>query len=347
MADDWQRLAAADDDAVIFNDWSWNRLWWSHYSHLGQLHVLVVYRGEKIVGIGPFYRTKATRFRLLKIDTLKFLGSGGDTSPDDLNVLANPLLRQDVTNVMCEHLLGADAPLHVHLAEVPVATAFFATFTAKAQEAKGYSIKPLVKTRHSADLPAKWEQYREQISRNTHKQIKRRRNRLQKAGNSRFRVCESLDDLDRVSQALVELHKARWFSKNEVGSFQSSEYVSFHQTLMRSLFERDQLLLLSLELDGKIIAVEYAFFYKKSVLFFQTGFDPEYEHLSPGHLLLTFGIEKAIEMGAKQIDLLMGDYAYKSSYANQIKLTADIGFYRAGVYSLLARAKDVVKRHTH
>lgn len=338
LGDQWQKLAALDEQASLFNDWDWNSLWWAHYQHLGQLHVLLVFCEEQLVGIGPFYRTLSV-IGFGQVDTLRFIGTGGDTSPDDLNVLAHPRFKQEVANSLCDHLFKQ--PLkRMLLADVSQRSAFYQAFKSRAINSSGYALNPVVHRRRCADLPDNWAGYRQQISRNTHKQIKRRQNRLLALGNVQFKLCRTEQQVDVAFESLVRLHVARWQTKGQSGSFGTDRYLRFHQALMRALLPKDQLWLITFEVNNEIVAVEYAFLYKRILLFFQSGFNPDYEHLSPGHALMTFAIKRAIESGVRRIDLLKGDYRYKSSYANQELSSADLRYYVKGLYGFIAKMKD-------
>lgn len=340
LSESWEQLAAQDEQAGIFNDWHWNSLWWEHYGHMGELLVLLVYDEQKLIGIGPFYRTQSKALGLAKLDTLRFIGTGGGPSPDDMNILALSAMRQPVIDLICDHLFSASFPARLYLSDVRDDSSFYEAFSARAGLAAGYKVHTLIQPRRWATLPNEWAKYRQQISRNTHKQIKRRQNRLDSAGDASMHVCTTEQEVDEAFKALIELHCARWQSKGQSGSFGSSTYQAFHRSFMQRLLDRKQLWLITLKLGDQIIAVEYAFTYKGALLFLQTGFDPAFEHLSPGHVLMTFAIKQAIESGVSSIDLLKGDYEYKTSYANQQRNSATLGFYRKGVFSVLARAND-------
>jgi len=339
LADQWQRLAAIDEQATIFNDWSWNSLWWEHYKHLGELHVVLVYDKELLVGVGPFYRCRGKAMWFSSVDTLRFIGTGGDTSPDDLNILAHPSVQKEVADAVCEHLFGQQFH-RILLSDVSQRSAFYPVFKSRAESTTGYVRTPDIHTRRFADLPSDWSSYRAQISRNTHKQIKRRKNRLNALGNVELKLCRTEQEVETAFDALVRLHVSRWQSRGHSGSFGSEQYCRFHQALMRKLFLEDQLWLITLEVDKDIIAVEYMFLYKQTLLFFQTGFNPEFERLSPGNVLIAHAIQLAIELGVRRIDLLKGDYSYKSSYANQELCSADVGFYAKGLNSVMAKVND-------
>jgi len=184
------------------------------------------------------------------------------------------------TDSICDHLFMPEFPERLSLADVRVESSFYTTFMARAGLISGYCVTPIVQSRRYASLPGQWSDFRKQISRNTHKQIKRRQNRLDALGNASLQICSNAEELEVAFKALVDLHSARWQSKGGSGSFDSESYQAFHFSLMQQLLQLGQLFLITLKIDEQIIAVEYAFLHKGTLLFFQTGFDPAYEHLS-------------------------------------------------------------------
>ena len=323
LAGDWRRLAGEDAGTTVFNGWSWNRAWWSHYGHLGTLHVLVVSSGDAVVGIAPFYHTRSRLLRVATLGTLRFIGSGGDTSPDDLDVLAEPDRRAAVAEAVCERLLGRDANgtgerriERFELRDLPADSAFASRFLARAAALGHVTPMSRIERRRVATLPESAAAWRAATSRSARKQRRRRLNRLAELGETTFALCETPADVEAAHAALVALHHARRASLGEAGGFSSSSYVGFHLALMHALLERGELRLGVLAIDDVPIAIEYAFAVHGTLAFFQTGFVPEQAKLAPSHLLMSWMIERAIEDGLRRIDLLKGDYDYKAAYAD-------------------------------
>ena len=338
LAADWCRLADGDAGTTVFNGWSWNRAWWSHYGHLGTLHVLVVSEGGTVVGIAPFYHTRSRLLRIATLDTLRFLGSGGDTSPDDLDVIAEPARRDAVARAVAACLLGggtgngssrgsgnrASRIERFELRDLPPDSAFAARLLERAA-ALGHVPPTLrVESRHVGALPDDVAAWRAATSRGARKQRRRRHNRLAELGEPSFRLCATADEVDAAHAALVALHRARRASLGESGGFASPAYVGFHLALMHALLARGELRLGVLAIDGEPIAIEYAFAVHGTLAFFQTGFAPEHAKLAPSHLLMSWMIEHAIGEGIRRVDLLKGDYDYKAAYADARRETRSI-----------------------
>ena len=337
---DWLRLAAASRSAGLFNGWHWNRLWWQHYGNLGDLFILVVRVDGIIQGIAPLYQMQSRALRLLSVRTVRFIGTGGDTSPDDLDVLYHPDHEALVAWHLSEHLLQLASIERMQLVDMPEDSAFHQALIAGAV-ARGWS-EPLLshQQRRIGSLPDSIESYEKSMSSNARKHRKRRRKQIETAGRINGRYCQTPEQVQEAFQCLVNLHLTRRASKGtRSDSFTSSEYRNFHLSLMQHTLARDELRLHVLSIDDHIVGVEYGFLVNGVLSLFQTGFDPRYEHLSPGHLLMMRLIDDAILDGAHTVDLLKGDYDYKASYARHWKKTVSVDLWRRGFSSLAYRMR--------
>ena len=82
--------------------------------------------------------------------------------------------------------------------------------------------------------------------------------------------------------------------------------------------------MVTLEVAGATIAVEYNFLYRGVLSNYQQGFDPRWECYSPGVLLHAHAIEQAIAEGAVEFDMLPGPDEYKYSWATQERLDGHV-----------------------
>lgn len=337
LEQDWRRLTE-NSDYTIFNAWDWNWLWWQHYGDQGQLHILVARHEGRVVGIAPLCKTITHMARVIKLRTIQFIGQGGNTSPDDLNFIVDREYESVALQALAEQLFVPGSTERIQLNEIPKTSKLLQVLNTLTEQHQ-LSSERVFHRRCSSVLPDTWAAFRDQISRNTHKQIKRRANRLAREANIQFVRCDNAADIEKMRLALERLHQERWHSKGKAGNFRSKRYSAFHKQLMHALHARDELFLLGLKLNDEIIGVEYAFFVNRTLALFQTGFDPKKEHLSPGHVLMTEAIKQAIAMGAKRLDLLKGEYAYKSSYAKDENINVDIDIHKSNAGALLARIR--------
>ncbi|MEM9601578.1 MAG: GNAT family N-acetyltransferase [Pseudomonadota bacterium] len=344
----WTTLFNDDPTAGVFNSWDWNRLWWSHYGDAHSLLIVVVHVDGGPVAIAPCYLSRTRALRCLPVTTLRFIGSGGDTSPDDLGVLCQPAHRDTVSSALVAHLMSLGTVDRLHLCDMPRAAELHDQVITEAG-AQGWTLCHRIDHQRRVDsLPDSVDAYVASLSKNARKQRKRRFQKLHQTGDARFVRCEHAGDIAAVFERLATLHRSRQVSKGEHGSFSSAAYNAFHQALMQRSLARGELRLVELKLDEETVGIEYAFQVKGVLALFQTGFDPRFKELSPGHLMMMHMIERAIEDGATRIDALKGDYDYKSTYAKDWQHSVTLDLYRsapvARLIQLARRTRAVWRR---
>ena len=304
---------------------------------MGELYIVVIRINGLVCAIAPLYRCTTRAIKLLSVNTLRFIGSGGDTSPDDLGIVYSRATEDTVLDILCRYLYKHSTVFRLQLYEIAEHSPFAKKLFALAHETDW--CKPLARYQYRQvdALPVSITAYEQDLSRNARKHRKRRRQRLQQAGEVQLTTCASIDEVRATFAELLRLHKLRRQSKGGTGSFQSEQYCKFHLALMEKAFLRNELRLSKLVVNGKTIGIEYAFLTNKILLFFQTGFDPQYQHLSPGHLLMMHAIDQAIEEGAEHMDLLKGDYEYKRSYARLTATTMNLDIWKNPIMASVSR----------
>ncbi len=329
LSKDWAHLHGLNANAGLFNSWYWNRLWWQHYGQSGSLYILVVRTQEHIIGIAPFYQSVTRRMKLIKTNTVQFIGSGGDTSPDDLIVLCHPDHETAAIRAVCQQLFSAPTLTCIRLSDIDEASQLYQSLLESAKAARWSAPLQKLQYRLVDSLPATIDQFVKKLSRNARKQRKRRRAKLMRAGDISMNFANTTEEIDDAFAALVSLHQKRFSTKGGSDAFRTDSYRRFHLDLMKSAHQQDELKLLTLAINGNVVGVEYAFLCGGKLSFFQTGFDPQSQHLSIGHLLMMFTIDQAILDGADTIDLLKGNYDYKKTYAKQTKSTVNVEFMKS------------------
>lgn len=107
------------------------------------------------------------------------------------------------------------------------------------------------------------------------------------------------------------LHRARWEAKGGPGMLQDPRVLEFHREVTAEFRARGWLRLLLLVLDDRPLAGYYGFLAGTRAYYYLGGFDPEFEDLSPGTVLLGAAVEDAETRGATTFDFLRGDEPYK------------------------------------
>jgi CelD/BcsL family acetyltransferase involved in cellulose biosynthesis len=164
-------------------------------------------------------------------------------------------------------------------------------------------------------LPQFTEQLIESLTKRQWSNLRNARSRTQREGEATIErasaqnVSEFLDDL-------VRLHTIRWNELDQNGVLSDSRLLDFHRSVAPALL-KDGLRLYRMGLNGRAIAAIYAFFHHETVFCYLQGFDPQFEHLSPGTQLMFAVIEDAVRLGMHRFDFLRGEEGYKLHWRPQ------------------------------
>jgi CelD/BcsL family acetyltransferase involved in cellulose biosynthesis len=159
-----------------------------------------------------------------------------------------------------------------------------------------------------------WEHYLASRSRNFRQQIRRRERALRRDHEVELRAATDATLTDDVGH-LFDLHMRRW-----QGRAPSSLAAPLARPLLEAFAERAQrrgwLRLRLLEVDGVPVAAFLGWRIGGRYAFYQSGFDPDWSQMSVGFVLLATTVQSALEEGAEEFDMLLGDEHYKSRFTN-------------------------------
>ena len=327
LAPEWNRLHARAEAASIFNSWLFQYQWWQVYGAQQPLRILVALERGETVGILALYIQKVVMLGV-PVRVLRFVGSGGDTHPDDLGPVLAPGREAAVALKLARaalRLSGADVAV---LSDIDPASAFADALEPAATDA-GRAFLPEISERIAyINLPASWGEYLKSLTSDRRTRIKSARKKAQAAHNVRFFVWDDAASLDHAIDRLVELHRSRWQASGGSGSFATAEYIEFHRQAMKSAFGRGWLRLYCLELDGEIAAITYCYRFRNRIYLMQAGFDPALAKSNPGKVLLGHALEHAIGEGNAVFDFLKGEHRYKDQLATGYRNTRGVRVFR-------------------
>lgn len=340
LRSDWVALQDRMPETSIFMTWEWQFLWWKHYGQGQPLRVLVVKDGEKVLGILPLYLQRRRVFRFFPVRLLRNVGTGGDTTPDDLDPLIDPDQAEAVAAALVNHLLtqplGQDL---MCLADFQPGSVFARLLHQGSVHRSRSLHEGNSATITYTPLPLSWDAYLESLHRDRRNVIRRFRRKLEATPGARLFTWSDLHSLDEGVDRLIELHHARWTEKGGSHAFRSDAYCGFHREVMRTLFAQGRLRLHGAEVDGHIVALLYCYRFRDRVLYFQGGFDPEIASLRPGLTLMGYAIEQAIAEGAQVFDMLRGEHDFKTQWAKQKRSTAQATVFEGSLAAALWRLR--------
>ncbi|HWX23614.1 MAG TPA: GNAT family N-acetyltransferase, partial [Vicinamibacteria bacterium] len=248
--------------------------------------------------------------------TLEFLGTGHAGS-DYLDVVARRGYERAVACALADHLDGEDRVLQLtHVPEGSVADLLASELRPRGWSLRGRPVElcPFIPLAGRS-----FEDYVAGLGAAHRSNFRRRMRSLEKRFAVGFEPARTESEREAALAVLIALHNDRWRARGGSDAFHTPALVAFHREMSRVALEKGWLRLFVLTLDGKPAAGLYGFLYGGTFYFYQSGFDTSLGSLSVGLVTMGLAIERAVEEGALEFDMLHGDESYKFLWAKEAR----------------------------
>ena len=339
LATEWERLWRSDPNAEIFQHFAWARAWWQSFGSQFKLWAPIIYEGSRVALILPLVERRGT---------LRFLGSPQSDYSDILCCYPRPaqllaiafqaLLRS--TPEWKECILGDLRPDSHIVRAWPDLPSW---------------LRPLVQLEVTHGCPTillggKREQVITSLLAGKH--MRRRLQKLQKAGAVSFRHIESETEAQQQLTQFFQCHRRRCTVFAKTSCFEEAGMRRMVRALVAQLDLRRELRFGVLELNGRPLAWSLGFQVGGKYAYYQQTFDLDAEEYAPGDVLLHHLLSYAKENVKREFDFLRGDEFFKRRFATHINQCRAIYLQRPGIRGRLRWFQRSVQgqwrgAHTH
>jgi len=307
-ASDWNRLA--NNNPMLRHEWL--GAWWRHYGDGHELHILAVTDGDTAVGFVPCYVHRG------RLGTqIRFLGSGAVCS-DYLTAIVDPLRREPTLTAIHEYLVDqfqanrfGGSCLGFHLDGCTETDPWTMSLVELART-HGFSRRTI--THFNAwrfQIPSTLaEFYGQRRGRNSHRKAKKAITRFQSGELVATHLTDPAD-LDHGMATLRRLHQARRASLGDSGCFADPRFEPFLRDAVGQMIAVNAAKFLILEHQSRAIGIHLQLIAPGTLMMYQSGADPAWMSLEPGHALVTAAVLWSLEHGIRNFDFLRGDEPYK------------------------------------
>lgn len=310
--EDWRRLAARDP----FIGWEWVSSWWKEYGDQVESYVLIVRDNDSnVVGIAPWIVDDCPTLGR----RVRFLGTGKACS-DYVRILVDEDNRIDVIMAIVDWLYAANRDGN------PQTNWEYLSFDGVFRDepglqqlqdefkARGYRVKEVPSNDcWRADLRCSWDDY---VARLPNKKRRRKLRDVGKkyidVGRTEFEYATTREQFDEFFELFVQLHQARRISLGEPGCFADERFGRFLRSAAERSFDRGELLLSRLLIDGQPAASSLGFLANGTHFVYQAGMNPDIQQHNCGWVMNVHTLRYAIDHGIQSVDYLRGDEVYKS-----------------------------------
>jgi CelD/BcsL family acetyltransferase involved in cellulose biosynthesis len=309
---EWDALLEKVPGATTFSTWEWLGAWWRSFGN-GHLFIVALYDSSDLVGLAPLYITNKTAGSTLNLNILRFLGDGSGDS-DNLEVIARPGYEDSVALTLIEFLKQSPGKWQlVDFSTMPAESAVGKRFS-RYLNSQDWMTYERMKPASFVPLPETWPAYFQTLSSEDRNNLIRYRKRLEKRYYARFYRAVTESEVKHCLATMYRLHQRRWQLRGEKGTFAETQRRRFYADISPLFLKRGWLELWALDLDGRTVAVQFAFRYRDQVFQLQEGFDPEYSSDRVGTLLRAHVLEQLIARGIRCYDFLGGEPGYKARW---------------------------------
>ncbi|MGE5624345.1 MAG: GNAT family N-acetyltransferase [Bacillota bacterium] len=342
MQREWDELLQDSYADCLFLTWEWLHTWWEHLAGERRLHLFTVRRAGQLLAIAPLVVRPRQPERLLPFEALEFLGMGAVGS-DYLDFIVRRGTEEDVLEAVADHLAGCGRVLE--LRQVRAGSRFSSRVAARLQKAGWAASLAITDVCPYLDLAGhSWDSYLAGVGSAHRQNVRRRLRRLAASFQVEFQQVRSEAQRRECLPLFARLHRLRWAGRRGSDALDGEGIMEFHDAFTRIALQRGWLRLFMLNLDGKPAASLYAFRYGRAFYFYQSGFDPAYRNHSVGLVAMAFGIQRALEEGADEYDLLHGDEEYKFLWARGGRDLVRFDCYPPGVEGTFCRRAVDIRR---
>ncbi len=327
----WENLLTDFPLATTFSTWEWLAPWWRAFGEGLELMALGFFdAGEALVGLAPLALAEHRISPLLRLRMIRLMGDGSQDS-DNLDLLVRPGYEEQFASALLDYLAARSR--HWHACRFNTMPDHSPAGQALASELKRRGWTHFCYTRpwSVVNLPQNWDSYLEQLSSEDRNNLTRYRRRLERRYKVRFSKCAEGNELTDCLEKLFELHQRRWRALGKPGSFSSKARRQFYDELARLLLARERLEFWLLDLDGKVVAVQFGFRHRDTVFQLQEGFDPAHSSDRVGFVLRSHVLKQLVAEGVRQYDFLAGEDPSKARWGAVVGTYKDIHF--AGPWS--------------
>ena len=324
LAPAWDRLWRSDPRGEVFQCFAWTEAWWESFGHNFELFAPVVFEENEVVLILPLVRRDRK---------LSFLGS---PQADYGDLLCNHDREEKAFAIALEALLKSRAEWNEGVLGQFRSDSKIYRMSSRLP----YGLRRLMHLGVTDRCPTivLGEDKKEILdARIENKHVRRRLQKLRKAGNVTFHHLEKAEEAQLQFTQFLRCHLRRCAVLAKHSCFAEPEMQDLIRNLINKINLQKELRFGVLELNNRPIAWSLGFQSNGKYAYYQQTFDIDAEVYAPGDMLLHYLFLYAKEHVEREFDFLRGDEFFKLRVATHVNLIHTLYLERPGVRGNLRR----------
>jgi CelD/BcsL family acetyltransferase involved in cellulose biosynthesis len=311
----WERLLMQYPAASVFCTWEWLASWWNNFGNHRTLLVLAFFDSDsQLAAVAPLSIGAEPVFGRFRLRVLRFMGDGSGDS-DNLDFPVRPGFEDVFVSEVLKFLQENSGRWDIaQLNTMPMESLVSVSLMRSLQSPRWLYFQHFCSSSRVL-LPPTWDDYLARISSKQRRNLGYYRRKLQNSYSVRIYRCLDESELRKCLDALFRLHQNRWQTVGQPGSFAGHSRRQFYTELSQRLLATNKLDLWIAELDGKIVAVQFAMRYGDTVYSLQEAYDPAHSADRAGLILRGEVLKNLISEGIRVYDFLAGDDPHKALWS--------------------------------
>ena len=345
----WNNLLSKSPVFSVCMHWKWMSLWRTHFRKENFESVILTFldNGEKI-GIFPLVLIQNNDARLNK-RKLYFYGTGEkeveEITTEYIDLIVKPGYEQRVCEAAASYLFNNFTEWDVlelmrYRKDSIIVNYLFDALRKQGAKQHAYTCG----YRHYISLNKSYDQYIASCSKSFRRNLTTHTNRLNALGNVEFKHVTTHEEIEVFLKTLKSMHLERFKGRTAISAFKSKAFTNYHRDLLHYLIEKNQLLLITCELDKRVITAEYILIADNTAYAYQGSFYNKMDKISLGFLSINKAIEIATTRGLHIFDFMLGaEDSYATSYGCEREAMYTSLIYNTKFHNYFSYAKIVLK----
>lgn len=339
----WEELFLSNPVHGPYQSWQWNFTWWRHFGRNGDLRLILVEDGDRLLGIAPL--RLARRFAGVPLRHLRFLAHKR-TDYTDFVVRAGS--EPAFFSQMLTHWRATSDSRFIEVRDLPESSpnrGYLEEQSARAGLALRVQPGEACVT---VMLAPSFEEFAQTLSKRFRKDIAYYQRSFERSFAADFRAVSAPGEIPDALQDLVAVYNARWRAEHGSTQFDDPAAGRFELELGTALAAAGLYKLYLLYADRKPVAGILSYVLNNKCYVERFAHSPDLHKYSVGTVLLAMTIRDGIAQGWTELDLMRGAESYKLRWNGQTRRTALIRISRnAGTRRAIAWIDAVYRQAAH
>jgi CelD/BcsL family acetyltransferase involved in cellulose biosynthesis len=319
----WNDLLRLTSDYNVFQSFEYLWEWWKYFGIWNDLWVMVIRRGETIIGVVPLMRECFPIFGKT-VRNLMFM-----TVPMEMS---RPKLIFGRDSATCLPAFLAYLEAHADswdILDIDEQLQTKATDSVRQHfRDLGYLMAESETLCPYIELDGTWDHFLMGRSKRMRSNVKRLRRRLASLGETGIRRVTSWPELDAAMDTHCEIEERSWKSSTNLDLSSNKSHYFFYRSLARVFGQDGKFELRVLECGGQPLASTFGIVYDNLFQSLKIAHVSEYDKFSPGTLLESYELEELFGGNLSSYEFLGSFLTNKLRWTSTVHRTINLQIYR-------------------